>query len=413
MRTSLHRSSTSPSTRPHQERAEPPSTPSFLGEKEVGHQRNVKMEGLTGSLRIGWQNIFAQSGLSQSKKKMIEQQIKDNDIDVLHIQEIDSTEKSFIYCEFLNQHFTLIRNNSSSGFGTATLVNKRLEVKDILLHPSGRLIMFNIEDTTHVNLYLQAGQSPEARQSREDMIGKELLDYLLLAKTKIILGGDFNCVCSPQDMTNNVDNKISNNLVRIVKMKKMTDTYRSLYPKVRSYSFFYTWKGKNDELRTGASRLDRSYTIGNIITKKSSYVTTSFSDHHLHLLEVASNVELTNKDTSPSFKPYFKMAPVHFPNQDYRELIKTTIREWEALKTTMELTEWWDHLKEELKETAKKFEKEHKRDRRARLDLLMMTMEYEADKVEQGALDHLPELVRVKREVNNWFEENSKKVIEQ
>ena len=154
------------------------------------------MEGHTGSLRIGWQNIFAQSGLSQSKKKMIEQQIKDHDIDVLHIQEIDSTEKSFIYCEFLNQHFTLIRNNSSSGFGTATLVNKKLEVKDILLHPSGRLIMFNIEDTTHINLYLQAGQSPEARQSREDMIGKELLDYLLLAKPKIILGGDFNCLLS-------------------------------------------------------------------------------------------------------------------------------------------------------------------------------------------------------------------------
>ena len=106
------------------------------------------------------------------------------------------------------------------------------------------------------------------------------------------------------------------------------------------------------------------------------------------------------------------MAPAHFPNQDYRELIKITIREWEALKPTMKLTEWWDHLKEELKETAKKFEKEHKRDRRARLDLLMMMMEYEADKVEQGALDHLPELVRVKREVNNWFEENSKKVIE-
>ena len=56
--------------------------------------------------------------------------------------------------------------------------------------------MFNIENTTHINLYLQAGQSPEARQSREDMIGKELLDYLLLAKPKIILGGDFNCVCS-------------------------------------------------------------------------------------------------------------------------------------------------------------------------------------------------------------------------
>ena len=214
---------------------------------------------------------------------MIEKLIKDNDLDVLHLQEIDSTEKTFIYCEFINQYFTLIRNNNSSGFGTATLVNKRFEVKDILLHPSGRLIMFNIEDTTHLNLYLQAGQSPEARQSREDMIGKELLDYLMLAKSKIILGGDWNCVCSPQDMTNNVDNKVSNKLVKIIKMKKMSDTYRSLFPKVRSYSFFYTWKGKNDELRTGASRLDRSYTIGNITTKKSSYVTTSFSDHHLHL----------------------------------------------------------------------------------------------------------------------------------
>ena len=43
----------------------------------------------------------------------------------------------------------------------------------------------------------------------------------------------------------------------------------------------------------------------------------------------------------------------------------------------------------------------------------MMAMEYEAGKVEQGALDHLPELTRVKKEVNNWFEENSRKVIDQ
>ena len=245
------------------------------------------------------------------------------------------------------------------------------------------------------------------------MIGKELLDYLLLAQPNVILGGDFNCVCPPQDLTQTADHKISNNLVKIIKVKKMIDTYRSLHPRVRSYSHFYSWKGKNGELKSGASRLDRSYIIGNIITKKSSYVTTSFSDHHLHLLEIASDEELINKDRSPSFKPYFKMAPAHFLNHDYRELIKITIREWEAFKPTMEPTEWWDHLKQELKETAKKFEKEYKRNKRARLDLLMMAMEYEAGKVEQGALDHLPELTRVKKEVNNWFEENSRKVIDQ
>ena len=216
------------------------------------------------------------------------------------------------------------------------------------------------------------------------MIGKELLDYLLLAQPNVILGGDFNCVCPPQDLTQTADHKISNNLVKIIKVKKMIDTYRSLHPRVRSYSHFYSWKGKNGELKSGASRLDRSYIIGNIITKKSSYVTTSFSDHHLHLLEIASDEELINKDRSPSFKPYFKMAPAHFLNHDYRELIKITIREWEAFKPTMEPTEWWDHLKQELKETAKKFEKEYKRNKRARLDLLMMAMEYEAGKVEQG-----------------------------
>lgn len=138
---------------------------------------------------------------------------------------------------------------------------------------------------------------------------------------------------------------------------------------------------------------------------------TSFSDHHLHLLQIDSNKNSTDSDKQLSFKPFYKMSSEIFVHQDFRELVKTTIREWESMKPTMPPSTWWDHLKEELREVARKYEKEEKKNKRARLDLLMMSMEHMAGKVERGLLHHLPELRKIKKEVCQWFEDNSRKVI--
>ena len=149
------------------------------------------------------------------------------------MQECQVSEKSFIYCDYIIQNYNIIYNNNCTGYGVASLVHKRLAINNMLLHPNGRLILFDLDRVTHINLYLPAGQEAEARKSREDMISKDLPDYLLLAQADGVLGGDFNCVSNPQDLTHLVDHKISTNLQKLIRIKKMTDTFRHLQPKPR------------------------------------------------------------------------------------------------------------------------------------------------------------------------------------
>ena len=178
------------------------------------------------------------------------------------------SEKSFIYCDYIIQNYNIIYNNNCTGYGVASLVHKRLAINNMLLHPNGRLILFDLDRVTHINLYLPAGQEAEARKSREDMISKDLPDYLLLAQADGVLGGDFNCVSNPQDLTHLVDHKISTNLQKLIRIKKMTDTFRHLQPKVKTFSHFYTWKCGDGSMKQGGLRLDRSYSLGLDINQK-------------------------------------------------------------------------------------------------------------------------------------------------
>ena len=74
-------------------------------------------------------------------------------------------------------------------------------------------------------------------------------------------------------------------------------------------------------------------------------------------------------------------------------------------------TTWWNLLKEDLRRVAKKFEKEERQDKKARLNLLMMTQEHIAGKVERGSLHHLPELRKTQKEICHWFDTDARKVI--
>ena len=230
-------------------------------------------------------------------------------------------------------------------------------------------------------------------------------------KDVLLLGGDFNCVTKKQDLTHLVESKISTNLQKLVRIKRLVDTFRHLHPTVKTFSHFYTWNAGDGSLKQGGSRLDRSYSWGKISVKRSSYVVTSFSDHYLNLLQINSNKNPADSDRQHSFKPYYKMSSEIFDHQDFRELVKTTIREWELTKLTMPPCTWWDLLKEDLRRVAKKYEKEERQDKKARLNLLMMTQEHIAGKVERGSLHHLPELRKTQKEICHWFEANARKVI--
>ena len=78
------------------------------------------------------------------------------------------------------------------------------------LHPSGRIIAFNIGDLTMTNIYLPSGAERTAKNLREDLCGQTIPNMMLAAKKKGMIGGD--CITHPSDCTHHPEPKMSPNL---------------------------------------------------------------------------------------------------------------------------------------------------------------------------------------------------------
>ena len=102
-------------------------------------------------------NIWGQTNLTLQKQLQIEDLIKFYKSDVIHLQETDVDDNTFSACKFITNNYTVIVNNSPTGYGTTSLVRNDLEVENISFDTSGRVIVFDIQNTTHCNVYLEAG----------------------------------------------------------------------------------------------------------------------------------------------------------------------------------------------------------------------------------------------------------------
>ena len=73
-------------------------------------------------LNIGFMNIQRQTKLPLSKQLQIEDFVKYNKIDILHIQEIEICEETSCDCNFISESFNILSNNSKNGYGPASLI---------------------------------------------------------------------------------------------------------------------------------------------------------------------------------------------------------------------------------------------------------------------------------------------------
>ena len=108
------------------------------------------------------------------------------------MQETQIDESAFENNPFIANNFNIIFNNSETGYGVCSLINRKFSTKDELLHPSGRIIAFNIGDLTMTNIYLPSGAERTAKNLREDLCGQTIPNMMLAAKKKGMIGGDFN-----------------------------------------------------------------------------------------------------------------------------------------------------------------------------------------------------------------------------
>ena len=68
-------------------------------------------------------NIHGQTKIPLVKHLQIEDFIKFNKIDMLHMQETDLDEESFSSCNYISSSYNILSNNSVTKYGTATLIN--------------------------------------------------------------------------------------------------------------------------------------------------------------------------------------------------------------------------------------------------------------------------------------------------
>ena len=140
---------------------------------------------------VAYLNCRGQTGFTTSKQLQIENFLQIHSIDVLHLQECKIDDETFTQCNFISSTYNVLKNNSHNNYGTASLVKNSLEIEKIILHQSGRVIIFNIGDYTFGNVYLPSGSDGLSRTSRENFCG-EIIPNLLVNSRSGMIGGDWN-----------------------------------------------------------------------------------------------------------------------------------------------------------------------------------------------------------------------------
>ena len=118
-------------------------------------------------LNVSTLNIQGQSNLNPSKQQQMEDFVKHNKIDILHLQEIEISSNTFEMCKYICSTYNIIQNNSPQNkYGTASLVKRDFVIENIKCDTEGRAIVFNIDSITLGNFYLPSGNDKVMRQSR-------------------------------------------------------------------------------------------------------------------------------------------------------------------------------------------------------------------------------------------------------
>ena len=118
-------------------------------------------------LTISYVNIRGQTGLNIEKQFQLEDFIRRNNCDILHLQEAHIDDNTFSECNLIQSNFSVIVNNAENKYGTASLVKNDLAVENVMCDTGGRVLVFEISGVTFANIYLPSGTDAISRSSRE------------------------------------------------------------------------------------------------------------------------------------------------------------------------------------------------------------------------------------------------------
>ena len=153
-------------------------------------------------ITVGYLNCLGQTGFTISKQKQLETFLQNTQIDILHLQETKIEDDTFAECNFIASNYSVLQNNNQNQYGTASLVRNSYFPEDVILHQSGRIIIFNIGNTTFGNVYLPSGTDGQSRASRESFSGEIIPTLMINSRPNGLIGGDWNNIIPPVHCTN-------------------------------------------------------------------------------------------------------------------------------------------------------------------------------------------------------------------
>lgn len=201
---------------------------------------------------------------TEVNKSLLRDFVQNEDLDFIFLQEVLFEDFSFLgaYRAFVNI--------SEHDKGTAILVRKNQEFRNIIYDPSGRILSIVCDDINLVNVYAHSGTNK--KRERDDLFRDEITPHVIKGNcSHTVIGGDFNCVLNKRD-----SRSTSANLCQGLK-DLTTSMHLKDVANVRN--------GSNVEFtfhRAGsASRLDRFYVSAQFLDKvvEIRTVPVAFSDH--------------------------------------------------------------------------------------------------------------------------------------
>ena len=272
------------------------------------------------------------------KQQLLDNLIRYHKIDVMMIQEHNIKDES--RKSFLTERYVVIMNNATNlKGGTCILINKGLDSRINAVEKSADSRITSVKCDIHgnffhfLNVYAFSGNTMS--NMRDDFFDQDLLYYLRGNTSNTIMGGDWNCVLSPRDVSNDNGSLVSKSLLRVVRDLRFNDVWH-----VHHRDIEYTYVRANY-----GSRIDRIYTRRKEDVVGSDVVAVSFSDHSGVVVKINVNSKIRTS------KPFWKLNVQLLKDEDTVKCFKP---HWQSMKMKRgeydNINDWWDnYAKKEIK----------------------------------------------------------------
>ena len=189
-----------------------------------------------------------------------------------------------------------------------------------------------------VNIYAPSGS--DKRQERASFFREDVFQALhMFPESRLVLGGDFNCILSPLDVENRFgyNQKMCMTLKDLVSSHNLLDAFRISSPRVEEFTFFRPGKAP--------SRLDRFY-VSQCFSSSDARHVPSLSDHSAVILKikVKNNV---HKQIKRGRTTYWKLNTAILEDDEFMPSFKQFWHDVSSSKNDFtDIAEWWDLLAE-------------------------------------------------------------------